>query len=144
MSSMGMQEPSTSQGRPRRWSIRKRPLPINPVILASGGSDTVMVMMVDYVARRVDYDTEECIQKALEDDEVELYHLSRHGDRRYDTYRLTAKGRRTSDRHIREVFRKSREVAREIARRVYEEDTRESAGHGSGPASQAEKTAVAG
>ena len=113
LSGMEMQESSTSRGRPRRrWSIRRNPLPINPVILASGGSETVNVIKVDYVARWADYDTEECIQKALEDGEIELYYLSRSGDRGYDTYRLTAKGRRASDRHIREVFRRSSEVAR--------------------------------
>ena len=121
---MEMQESSTSQSRPcRRWSIRRNPLPINPVILASGGSDTVLVMMIDYVARWADYDTEECIQKSLEDDEIELYYQSRGGDRRYDLYRLTAKGRRMSDRHIRETFRESNQVARQ----EYEKDRRESA-----------------
>ena len=109
---MEMQESSTSQSRPRRWSIRKNPLPINPAVLASGGSDTVSVRMVNYVARWADYDTEECIQKALEDDEIEMYRPSPDGDRGYDLYRLTAKGRRISDRHIRETFRESSEVAR--------------------------------
>ena len=66
---MEVQESPSSRDRPRRrWSIRRNPLPINPVILASGGSDTVSVRMVNYVARWADYDTEECIQKALEDD----------------------------------------------------------------------------
>ena len=119
-----MQESSTRQSRPRRrWSIRKNPLPINPVILASGGSDTVLVMMIDYVARWADYDTEECIQKALEDDEIEMYRPSPDGDRGYDLYRLTAKGRRRSDRHIRDVFRRSDE----LARRECERDRRLSA-----------------
>lgn len=97
-------------------SIREDPLPINPVIPAAGGSDTVIVDFVDYVARWAGYDAEECIQKAVEDDMVELYYRNPYGERGLDMYRLTAKGRRESDRHAREVFRKSAEAAKKWRR----------------------------
>ena len=96
-------------------SIREDPLPINPVIPAAGGSDTVIVDFVDYVARWAGYDAEECIQKAVEDDMAELYYRNPYGERGLDMYRLTAKGRRESDRHAREVFRKSAEAAKKMA-----------------------------
>ena len=96
-------------------SIREDPLPINPVIPAAGGSNTVIVDFVDYVARWAGYDTEECIQKAVEDDMVELYYRNPYGERGLDIYCLTAKGRRESDRHAREVFQKSAEAARKMA-----------------------------
>ena len=69
------------------------------------------VDLVNYVATRLGYDTEECIQKALEDDEIEMYQPS-GGRRGYDVYRLTARGRREANEHLRDVFRESAEVAR--------------------------------
>lgn len=113
MTSMETWELSSRRGR---RSIREDPLPINPVIPAAGGSDTVIVDHIDYVARWAGYDTEECIQKAVEDGEVELYYKNPYKDRELDVYRLTAKGRRKSDRRTREVFRKSAEAARRMAR----------------------------
>ena len=83
-----------------------RPPPINPVILATGGSDTVTVVIINYVAQCTGYDTEECIQVALEDGEIELYLRNPGGCRKYDIYRLTAKGRRECDIHIREVYQR--------------------------------------
>ena len=116
MSGTAVWEPSSSPLRRCRKSIRRDPLPINPVLLAAAGTETVSVHKVDYVAQPAGYDAEECIQKALEDDEIEMYCPSR-GSRGYDIYRLTAKGRRISDMHLREMLRKSAEDAR----REYEE-----------------------
>ena len=73
--------------------------------------ETVSVYKVDYAAWPAGYDAEECIQKALEDGEIEMYRPSR-GRRGYDIYRLTAKGRRISDTHLREMLRRSAEAAR--------------------------------
>ena len=77
----------------------------------------VDVDLINYAAVRLGYDTEECIQKALEDDEIEMYQPS-GGERGYDVYRLTAKGRREANEHLRYVFRESAEAAR----REYEEE----------------------
>ena len=52
------------------------PPPVNPVIPAAGVSCTVTVGLVDYVARRAGYDTEECIGKALDDGVIELDYKS--------------------------------------------------------------------
>lgn len=112
LSSTEVSEPLRDAPRRPRWSIRRDQLPTNPALLAAGGAETVAVEMVGYVAQRLNYDTEECIQKALEDGEIEMYYPSRDKTRGHDTYRLTAKGRRTSDSHLREVFRESAEVAR--------------------------------
>lgn len=108
-------EARESPGRRGRRSIREDPPPINPVIPAAGGSDTVIVDHIDYVAQWAGYDTEECIQKAVEDGEIELYYKNPYKCRELDVYRLTAKGRRESDRHTSEVFRKSAEAARRMA-----------------------------
>ena len=79
------------------------------------------VEMIDYAARPAGYDAEECIQKALEDDEIDLYYRGRDGKRGHDIYRLTAKGRSISSGHIREAFRKSAEIARnDLARAARE------------------------
>lgn len=72
------------------------------------------VAVINYVAQRLGYDTEECIRMALEDGYIELYHRNQHGYREYDTYRLTAKGRKARDEHTREVFQRSSEVAKRI------------------------------
>ena len=53
----------------------------------------VDVDLVDYAAARLGYDAEECIQKALEDGEIEMYQPS-GGRRGYDVYRLAARGAR--------------------------------------------------
>ena len=66
------------------------------------------------------YDTEECIQKAADDGDIEVYYLNLYGDREYDVYRLTAKGRRASDRHMSGVFKRSAVAARRI-QEEYEE-----------------------
>ena len=105
LGSMEMSEPS-SEGR-RYRSIHRNPPPTSPVITAAGGSDVVGVGLVDYVAQWAGYDTEECIQKAVDDGYVEVYRPDLCGDRRYDTCRLTAKGRRASDKHMKNVFRRS-------------------------------------
>ena len=108
-----MQQPShRRRRRPARWSIRRDPLPINPAVLAATGGETVAVHMIGYVARRLDYDAEECIQKALEDGEIEMYYPDRGGVREHDVCRLTAKGRRTSDNHLREAYEMSRDAVR--------------------------------
>ena len=119
LSGTGMSEWST--GLPRR-SIRTDPPSSNPAVIAAGFSDLVAVDLVDYAAARLGYDTEECIQKALEDDEIEMYQPS-GGRRGYDVYCLTAKGRREADEHLRNVFWKSAEVAR----REHEEEMAENA-----------------
>ena len=67
--------------------------------------------MIDYVARRLRYDTE-CILRALEDGEIELFHRDRLGDRSYNAYRLAAKGRRAYEGHIKEMIEWSRETTR--------------------------------
>ena len=86
--------------------------PINPVIPAAGGSCTVTVDLVDYVARWAGYDTEKCIKEALEDGVIELDCKS-DWSRDHDVYRLTPKGRRQSDDHIQDVFERSARVARQ-------------------------------
>ena len=117
MSLTGMEAREMSSGR--RWkSIREDPLPLNPVIPASGGSDTVTVDLVDYVAQRAGYNAEECIEKALEDGEIELYYRNPYGVRDLDVYLLTAKGRREADTHIRKVVRMGDELAKKMARRA--------------------------
>ena len=103
--------PGSSNSRPR-LSIRREPLPTNPAVVAAGFSETVNVNVINYVAQRIDYDAEECIQKALEDNEIEMYAPSRGGNRGYDVYRLTARGRKAADRHLRKVFEESARLAR--------------------------------
>ena len=95
-----------------RLSIRRDPVSPNPAILAAGFEDMLSVNRVGYVARRIGYDAEECIQKALEDDEIEMYKQGGDGHRRYDVYRLTAKGREALVKHMREVSQRSAEAAR--------------------------------
>lgn len=98
--------------RPLR-SIRDDPPPFNPVVLAAGSSRTVSVDLVEYVARRVRYDAEECIEKALEDGLIELDYQSKMG-RDHDIYRFTAKGRSQTAEHMWRVFERSaRVVSRE-------------------------------
>lgn len=80
----------------------------------------VDVGRIDYVARWAGYGTEECIQKAVDDGDIEVYYLNLYGDREYDVYRLTAKGRRASDRHMSGVFKRSAIAARRI-QEEYEE-----------------------
>ena len=117
MSLEGMEMSGSSCSRPLQ-SIRRDPLPTNPAVAAAGFSETVNVNTINYVAWRIGYDTEECIQKALEDNEIEMYRPSRK--RGYDIYRLTARGRRAADKHLREVFQRSAEMAR----RDYEAELR--------------------
>ena len=119
----------SSSRRPWR-DLASDPPPINPVIPAAGGSYAVTVGLVDYVARWAGYDTEKCIEKALKDGVIELDHKSRWG-RDHDVYRFTAKGRRQSDVHIQDVFKRSARVARAD----YEEDMRKRAraGQAAGP-----------
>ena len=100
-------------------SIRRDPLDTNPAVVAAGFSETTDVGTIAYVAQRIGYDTEECIQKALEDHEIEMYQPSR-GKREYDVYRLTARGRRAADKHLRRVFQESAE----LAKRDYEAELR--------------------
>ena len=108
---MGNTEAEPLAGIPCR-SIRGDPPPTNPVIFSSGVADTMTVAMIDYAAQRTRYDTEECILKALEDGEIELFYRDRLGDRSYDTYRLTAKGRKACDEHINWVVERSKEATR--------------------------------
>ena len=105
MSSMRMSEPS-SEGQHYR-GIHRDPPPASLVIAAAGYSDVVGVGLVDYVAQWSGYDTEECIQGAVDDGYVEVYRPDLCGDRRYDTYRLTAKGRRAADKYMGDVFKES-------------------------------------
>ena len=67
----------------------------------------VDVGLVNYVAQRVGYDTEECIRIALEDGVIELYHRNQYGYREYDTYRFTAKGAKMRDEHTWEIYGES-------------------------------------
>ena len=109
----------------RRCRSYRKDLPCtNPVIPAAGRHDLAGVAVINYVAQRLGYDTEECIRMALEDGYIELYHRNRLGYREYDTYRLTAKGRKASDEHTRRVYQKSYEMAR----RVEEEERRKNGG----------------
>ena len=112
-----------SNGR-RCRSYRKDPPRVNPVIPAAGGNDFVDVAVINYVAHRLGYDTEECIRMALEDGHIELYHRNRSGYREYDTYRFTAKGCKARDEHTRRVYQKSYEMAR----RHEEEERRKNGG----------------
>lgn len=57
MSDTGM---SGLAARLPRWSIRRDPLPTNPVVIAAGLSETTSVNLVNYVAQRIGYDAEEC------------------------------------------------------------------------------------
>ena len=109
--SLGGTEMSGLSRRPR-LSIRRDPTSPNPAILAAGFENMLSVNRVGYVARRIGYDAEECIQKALEDDEIEVCKVGGGGHRRYDVYRLTAKGRKALVKHMREVFQRSAEAAR--------------------------------
>lgn len=80
------------QSNGNRWrSMRTDPPPVNPVIPAAMGSSTVTVDSVAYLTRLVGYDTEECIQKAVEEGVIELDHKSKW-ERDHDVYRFTAKG----------------------------------------------------
>ena len=95
-------------------SFREDPPPTNPVILSARGmANTASVAVIDYVARRLRYDTEECILRALEDGEIELFYRDRLGDRSYDMYRLTAKGRRAYEKHVRGMFKRPGEMAKQ-------------------------------
>ena len=123
-----MSEPS-SEGR-RYRSIRRDPPPTSLVIAAAGYSDVVSVSRINYVAWWAGYDTEECIQKAVDDGDIEVYYPDVCGDRKYDTYRLTAKGRRAADRHMSNVFRRSAIEAK----RDHEEREEMRRGGRSGPA----------
>ena len=105
LSGMEMSESSSEELRYR--NIRRDPPPTSPVITAAGYSDVVGVGLIDYVAQWAGYDTEECIQKAVDDGDIEVYRFSPYGARRYDTYRLTARGRRAADRHMGDVLRRS-------------------------------------
>ena len=117
MSLKGTETSGSSRSRPLQ-SIRRDPLPTNPAVVAAGFSETTDVATIAYVSQRIGYDAEECIQKALEDREIEMYQPTRDGSREYDVYRLTARGRRAADEHLRKVFQESAE----LARRGYEAD----------------------
>ena len=105
LNSMEISETS-SEGR-RYRSICRDPPPTSPVIAAAGYSDVVDVGIIDYAAWCAGYDTEECIQKAVDDGDIEVYEFSPYGARGYDAYRLTAKGRRAADRYMGDVFKRS-------------------------------------
>ena len=111
MSLGGTEMSGLSSSRPR-LSIRRDPMSPNPAILAAGFEDMLSVNRVGYVARRIGYDGEECIQKALADNEIEVCKAGGGGHRGYDVYRLTAKGRDALVKHTREVFQRSAEAAR--------------------------------
>ena len=121
MSMSGTEMLQSSSRCPWR-DLASDPPPVNPVIPAAGFSCTVTVDLVDYVARWAGYDTEECIEKALDDGVIELDYKS-DWSRDHDVYRLTAKGRRMSSEHMREVFVRSARAAR----KDYEEDMRKKA-----------------
>ena len=110
MSMSGTEMLQSSSRRPWR-DLASDPPPVNPVIPAAGGSCTVTVGLVVYVARRAGYDTEECIEKALDDGVIELDYKS-DWNRDHDVYRLTAKGRRLSDDHTRYVLETSARLLR--------------------------------
>lgn len=96
----------------RPWrDLASDPPPINPVIPAAGRSALVPVDLVDYVARWAGYDTEKCIEKALDDGVIVLDYKS-EWKRDHDVYRLTAKGRRLSAEHIRDMLESSARLAR--------------------------------
>ena len=118
----GTVETLRSPDRLPRRDLASDPPPINPVISAAGLSSTVTVGLVDYVARWAGYDTEKCIEKALEDGVIKLEHKS---DWRsdHDVYRLTSKGLGQSGKHMRDVFERSARMAR----LDYEEDLRKGA-----------------
>ena len=118
--SLGSTEMSGLSSKRPRLSIRRDPMSPNPAILAAGFEDMLSVNRVSYVASRIGCDAEECIQKALEDNEIEVCKVGGGGHRRYDVYRLTAKGREALVKHTREAFQRSAEAAR----RRREEETR--------------------
>ena len=105
LSGKGITEPPSEGQRYR--SIHGDPPPASLVIAAAGYSDVVRVSRIDYAAWWSGYDTEECIEDAMDDGYIEVYRFSPYGDRRYDTYRLTAKGRRAADGHMCDVLKES-------------------------------------
>ena len=98
---------SSSEGRRGHQSVGREPTPASIVIAATGGSDVVDVGRINYVARRAGFNAEECIQRAVIEGDIEVYIPNPYGKREYDTYRLTAKGRRAADRHMSDVFKRS-------------------------------------
>ena len=100
-----------SPGRLPCRDLASDPPPVNPVIPAAGLSSTVTVGLVDYVARWAGYDTEKCIEKALEDGVIEPEYKS-DWRRDHDVYRLTPRGLEQSGRHMMDVFERSARMAR--------------------------------
>ena len=100
-----------SPGRLPCRDLASDPPPVNPVIPAAGLSSTVTVGLVDYVARWAGYDTEKCIEKALEDGVIEPEYKS-DWRRDHDVYRLTPKGLEQSGKHMMDVFERSARMAR--------------------------------
>ena len=98
---------SSNEDRRGHQSVGREPAPSSIVIAAAGGADEVDVGRINYVARWAGYNTEECIQRAVNEGHIEVYDFNPHGKREYDTYRLTAKGRRAADRHMTAVFKRS-------------------------------------
>ena len=114
---------SSNEGRRGHQSVGREPTPASIVIAATGGSDVVDVGRINYVARRAGFNAEECIQRAVNEGHIEAYDFDLDGDREYDAYRLTAKGRRAADRHMSDVFKQGAIDAKRI-QEEYEERRR--------------------
>ena len=82
---------------------------VHTAVVACGGSDTVDVGQIDYVARRSGHDTEECVREAVKAGEIVPFHMDPYGYREFDIYYVTPKGRREHRKHMRRVYRDSEE-----------------------------------
>ena len=91
--------------------IASEPPYVHTAVVACGGSDTVDVGQIEYVARRSGHDTEECVREALEAGEIVPFHMDPYGYRQFDIYYVTPKGRREHRKHMRRVYRDAAEMA---------------------------------
>ena len=78
---------------------------VHTAVVACGGSDTVDVGQIDYVARRSGDDAEECVREAVKAGEIVPFHMDPYGYREFDIYYVTPKGRREHRKHMRRVRR---------------------------------------
>ena len=76
-----MEMPELSSGGRRCRDIRRDPSPASLVIAAAGYSDMVSVSRINYAAWWTGYDTEECVQKAMDDGYIEVYCFNPYGAR---------------------------------------------------------------
>ena len=90
-------------GRYSRY-MRSLPQPFNPVVPMLGGADLVQREDLGYAARWAGDDADGCIREVAQAGLIELHRRNPCGYRRFDVYRVTAKGRGVYER-----FRECRE-----------------------------------